>query len=248
MSRQKKPAAQEGGVAAVDRALALLAAFAEGEGALTLADLARKTGLYKSTILRLAASLERAGYLRRLADGRYQLGPTLLQLGQCYQQSFKLEDYAMPVLQALAEVTGESVSLYVREGSTRVCLFRVNSLLHRVLHYVTPGTRLPLETGASGKVLRAFTAEDDTPELAKVRQELLVLSLQDRKSETAAIACPVFGVNGAFVGAMSLAGPSTRFDGAAASAMSEELLIAASALTRALGGKPSALEARRTRL
>ena len=65
---------KDGGVAAVDRALSILAAFEDGNRQLELAELARRTGLYKSTLLRLAVSLERGGMLRRGADGAFQIG------------------------------------------------------------------------------------------------------------------------------------------------------------------------------
>jgi len=60
----------EGGVAAVDRAFAILSAFSIEQDCLALAEIARRTGLYKSTILRLIASLEKAGFVRRLTDGK----------------------------------------------------------------------------------------------------------------------------------------------------------------------------------
>jgi DNA-binding IclR family transcriptional regulator len=90
------------GVAAVERALAILAAYREGDAALGLADLAQRTGLYKSTILRLIASLERFRFIARLDDGRYQLGPALLHLGSLYQRSLRLEQHVLPALRRLA--------------------------------------------------------------------------------------------------------------------------------------------------
>ena len=65
---------QEGGVAAVDRALDILAAFKPTDKALTLAELAARTGFYKSTILRISQSLLRHNYLQRLDDGSYRIG------------------------------------------------------------------------------------------------------------------------------------------------------------------------------
>ena len=62
--------AAPGGAAAVDRALSLLAAFRAGDRALGLAELALRTQLYKSTVLRLLASLEHARLLQQLPDGR----------------------------------------------------------------------------------------------------------------------------------------------------------------------------------
>ncbi len=115
------------GVAAVDRALALLAAFDGDAPSLSLSELSRATGLVKSTVLRLAASLERSGYLRRGSDARYRLGPALARLSARYQAAFQLGDHVMPALERLADATGESSAFYVRDGDQSVCLHRVNS-------------------------------------------------------------------------------------------------------------------------
>ena len=56
-------------VEAVERALSIVSAFSDGDQALSLAEIARRTGLYKSTILRLAGSLKCFGYLSQQADG-----------------------------------------------------------------------------------------------------------------------------------------------------------------------------------
>ena len=86
------------GVAAVDRALTILNAFEESPEPITLAVLSKKTGLYKSTLLRLIASLQAFGYITRNPDGSYFLGPTLLRLGAAYQRASNLHDRVMPVL------------------------------------------------------------------------------------------------------------------------------------------------------
>ena len=74
------------GVSAAERALAVLTAFRRGDGALSLAELAERTGLLKSTILRLAQSLQHYHLLARLPDGSYRLDAETLRLGTAYQQ------------------------------------------------------------------------------------------------------------------------------------------------------------------
>src|SRR3712207_9376492 len=76
-------------VEAVERALTILEAFREGEEALSLAALAEKTGFYKSTILRLAASLEGFGYLAREARGLYRLGPGFWRPGLAHSRTLR---------------------------------------------------------------------------------------------------------------------------------------------------------------
>ena len=81
--------ADEGGVAAVDRALSILDAFTESDAKLSLAEISKRTGLYKSTVLRLMKSLEKFGYMFRSEDGAYSLGSKTLFLGSLYQRQFR---------------------------------------------------------------------------------------------------------------------------------------------------------------
>jgi hypothetical protein len=97
--------ASPGGAASVDRALSLLAAFDDQTPMLTLAALAQRTRLYKSTALRLLASLEHAQLVLRQSDGRYALGPGVARLHTVYAQSFayaahpsKVDTLAPPTL------------------------------------------------------------------------------------------------------------------------------------------------------
>ena len=146
------------GVAVIDRACAILFAFRPDDTALSLAELAARTGLYKSTLLRLAGSLITHRLLVRLDDGRYQLGPATFLLGALYQRGLKLGDVIVPLMRELAEKSGESVSFYVRDGAVRVCLHRVDST-HAVRFHVREGDVLPLETGSGGQALLAFDGE-----------------------------------------------------------------------------------------
>ena len=90
--------AAPGGAAAVDRALSLLSCFQPGDEALTLAQFAERTQLYKSTVLRLLASLEHARLIRRQEDGRYALGAEIARLHGLYAASLSLDRIVPPVL------------------------------------------------------------------------------------------------------------------------------------------------------
>ena len=82
--------AESSGVAVLDRAFALLAAFGSNDDRLTLTELSKRTGLYKSTVLRLLAALEHGGFIRKLPDGQYSIGPQPLRLASIYQRSFQV--------------------------------------------------------------------------------------------------------------------------------------------------------------
>src|SRR5260221_2241660 len=77
-------------VEAVERALAVLNAFHADKPAMTLGEIASATGFYKSTILRLAGSLERLGYLIREERRAFRLGPALWRMGSIYPAGFNL--------------------------------------------------------------------------------------------------------------------------------------------------------------
>ena len=224
----------DGGVAAVDRAFAILAAFDADRSTLPLAEIARRTGLYKSTILRLMSSLERAGFVRRQADGLYSIGHEPLRLAQLYQSSFRLRDAIYPVLEALTEETGDTSSFYVIEHDSRVVLFRVEPK-RAVRFSIHEGDRFPLHAGASGKVLRAFGPPADRG-LEEVRARFWATSHGERDPETSSISAPVFGVGHEFKGALTLSGPAERFNKEQLQAASPLLLKRAAQATSLLGG------------
>lgn len=222
--RRGRPAhdsAPEHRVEAVERALSLLDAFTPETPRLALADLARRTGLYPSTILRLSASLERFGYLLRGADGLFRLGPATLRLGMQYQAGFDLAEEVRPALARLSAATGETAAFYVRDGEARICLFR-HEPPRVIRHSVPEGAALPLDRGASGHVLRAEGGG-------------VVLSLGERDSESASLACPVFAAGGRFMGALGVVGPIGRFGAAERARMVPLLERAAADLSHTLG-------------
>lgn len=229
------------GVAVLDRACAILFAFRPDDDALTLAELAARTGLYKSTLLRLAGSLIQHRLLVRLDDGRYQLGPATFMLGALYQRALNLGDILVPLMRELVEITGESVSFYVRDGAVRVCLHRVDSK-HSVRYHVREGDVLPLETGSGGQTLLAFDGEPGA-RFEQTRRDFYCVSIGERDRETAGVSAPVFGVRQAVRGVLTLAGPSSRVDRPFVERHLPALFDCASRATDALGGRSTDLRA-----
>ena len=236
-----------GGAAAVDRALAILGAVAAVPAPQSLAELSRATGLYKSTILRLLASLEAARYVARQRDGRYALGPGAFRLGLAYEQANRLGACVLPALRELVEAGTESASFHVRhDATTRLCLFRVNSH-HATLDTVREGQLLPLRRGAAGRVLLAFDGEGQGEGQGggqgrgegdeAVRQAGYAVSFGERDPLCAGMAGPVFGPAGVLRGALSLSGPRERFDAAAIARALPLLRAAANAVSGALGAE-----------
>lgn len=222
--------AAEGGAIAVDRALFVLSVFREGDTALGLAELAHRSGLYKSTLLRLLASLEHARLVQRLADGRYALGSEVARLNAVYAASFSLEQVVVPVLRDLVRTTKESAAFHVEQGEHRLCLYRVDSP-QPVRDHIRAGDLLPRNRGAGGRVLRAFAGARGEI-YQKIRETGVIALVGDRSPDIAGVSAPVFGPGGELKGALTLTCPTPRFD----ERFSAEVLEAARALTQALGG------------
>ncbi|ESY88410.1 IclR family transcriptional regulator [Mesorhizobium sp. LNHC220B00] len=228
------------GVAALDRAIAILDAFSTADRSLSLAEIAMRTGLYKSTILRLANSLLRGQLLERLDDGRYRVGPAAFRLGALYQRSVVAADILLPIMRDLSERSWESVAFYVRSGDVRTCLYRVESK-HPIRYTIREGDVLPLLAGSGGRVLAAFSGQQGEP-YETIRKTFNCLAVGDRDHETAGVSAPVFGPGHVLLGALTLAGPSTRVDTAFLGRMKRPLLEAAARATRAFGGDASMLD------
>jgi DNA-binding IclR family transcriptional regulator len=219
------------GVAAVERALSILLAFRGTNGKLSLKDIASKTGMYKSTVLRLIASLENQGFMRRVADGSYRLGAAVSELGNIYQSSFQLKEFVEPVLEDLVQAVNESASFYVASGGQRHCLFRVDA--NQVIRdHIKVGDTHPLGKGASGRCLLQF--ENGAPAVLK-KENLVTTSLGERHPDMASVAAPIFQVGGDLVGALTLSGPRQRFTPETIATMKAVLIKEASELSKELG-------------
>lgn len=206
----KDPQVSSSGVAAVDRALLVLASFRAGDRSLSLGELAARAGLVKSTALRLLASLMHFGLVRKLDDGRYALGPEIARLQSIYTASFSLEGLVMPVLRSLVQRTKESAIFHVRQGDARLCLYRVDSP-QPLRDHAQVGDLLPLDRGAGGRVLLAFSGAKGAI-YERIRREKVAALVGDRSKDLAGIASPVFKAGGEVAGAITLTMPAARFD------------------------------------
>lgn len=218
------------GVAAVDKALTILRLFSSQNNELSLIQIAEATGLYKSTTLRMLASLSNALLVMKRSDGMYVLGPAIASLNAAYRQQQSLETLVIPVLEQLMKATQESAAFHVRQGDQRLCLYRVDSK-QALRDHIQVGDLLPIDKGAGGKVLRAF---EGAPGKAnnQIREAMVFAIAGDRVKEISGISAPVFSAEG-LIGVITLTMPTYRFDPKQAS------IVKASAkkLTELLGGQ-----------
>lgn len=217
------------GVASVDKALGILRLFHSEAAELSLMQIAERTGLYKSTALRMLASLESALLVIKKMDGKYALGPTIASLYSAYQHQQSLEAIVVPILKKLMQATNESAAFHVRQGDKRLCLYRVDSN-QALRDHIKVGDLLPIDKGAGGKVLRAFEGAKDKAS-TQIRKDMVLAIAGDRVKEISGISAPVFNADG-LVGVITLTMPTYRFN----PKMAATIKNSAKALTELLGG------------
>src|SRR5262249_7938324 len=123
--------------------------------------------------------------------------------------SFSLERIVMPALRALVAETKESAAYHVRQGDVRICLHRVDSPLP-ISYHVQVGEILPLNRGAGGRLLSAFSGAKGAL-YERIRKEGVAAMVGDRSPDLAGISAPVFLAQGALAGAATLTMPTSRF-------------------------------------
>lgn len=227
------------GVVAVERALGVLDCFKPGAERLSLAELAARLPLHKTTIFRLLNSLARCGYVVREPDGRYSLGPRVLYLGRVYERGFKLADVVMPVLERLSGQTGESAAYYVESGSQghRLCLFRHQP--HEGLHsQVLAGSVMPPDESSTGRVFKVWGQLQGRGD-----ERLPFFSCGKRDPYTSSWSVPIVDDEDRFAGALTVAGPSERLRTADAPYVERLMLAAADELANRMGASLEVREA-----
>lgn len=235
MSKTPKAAPIERPVAAAERSLRILDAFAASQHPLTLGELAEATGLFKSVILRYMISFEQMSYVRKRPDGRYQLSIKALQLGKAFEQTLDTSELIEAGLTRLRDATGESVFFYVREGQNRLCLMGKDSAQSlRVNRKI--GLLIPLDSTSISQVLQEYEA--GSPEGRGVDVSMTRHTVGRYDALTASVSAPVFDRDGALVGALAVSGPVGRYD-ATDEANLRQVAEEASRLSLALGYAPA---------
>jgi DNA-binding IclR family transcriptional regulator len=231
---------QHSGIGVLDKAVGILHTIAESPCG--LAELCERTGLPRATTYRLAAALEVHRLLARDDEGRWGLGPALTELAAHVNDPLLAASAA--VLPALRETTGESVQLYRREGTSRVCVAALEPAAG-LRDTVPVGARLPMTAGSGAKVLLAYgdsaTRDAVLPNakftdrvLAEVRRRGWAQSVAEREPGVASVSAPVRDGRGVVVAAISVSGPIDRMGRRPGARWAADLLSASEELTRRL--------------
>jgi DNA-binding IclR family transcriptional regulator len=152
------------GRSVTSRALAVLDAFDAAAPRLTLTEIAERSGTPLTTTHRLLAELTDWGALSRRADGRYEIGRKLWDLGLLAPVQLELRQVAAPFLLDVHTATRDTVHLAVRDGPSALYVERISGR-ESVPVVSQVGSRLPLHATGVGKVLLASAPDDVVAEV-----------------------------------------------------------------------------------
>jgi DNA-binding IclR family transcriptional regulator len=221
---------------ATARILAALSAFASDVSGYGVTELSHLLGMTKNMVYRALTTLVEQGYLVRDASGqRYQLGYRVLELHSAATAEPDLRALCAPFIQRVFALTGETVSLMIR--SLDYAVFVDGMETRRPGTYRMPiGGLLPLHAPAAGRVMLAFTPDEEIrayiarhrplmlpalgremkadelwAEIARIRERGYARVERPGALPMLAAAFPVWGAEQRLHGALSTGGPQERF-------------------------------------
>ena len=196
---------------------------------------------------------------------QYRLGAGALTLGLAALRDLDVPRIARPHLDRLVADTGETATLSVRNGWTRVYVDQVLSP-HEIRMAITLGTSHPLHAGSSSKAILAHLSDaeinhyldtagleqvtDQTitdqaqlrEELLRIREQGYAVSMGERQRGAGSVAAPVHRASGEVFGSISLCGPRDRFSADAREGYNRRVVETAGAISAELGYHGSAAE------
>src|SRR5438067_2997454 len=256
-----KPGAPTGQVQSLTRGLSLREALAKSGGGLTLTELAQRVQLPPSTTHRLLSTLEKMGYVYQAGDlGLWYIGLQAFTVGTTFlaNRDFVAQSHAS--MHRLMEQAGETANLAILDGTEAVFIAQVQC--HEMMRtLVKLGSRVPLHASGVGKALFAALPDEQIDAILKVkgipritehtitspetmwaalrviRQRGWSFDDEEHALGTRCVAASVYDEHAEPLGAISLAGPSTRLPDERIRQLGPVVAHAAEELTRRFGGR-----------
>nr|WP_237421853.1 IclR family transcriptional regulator [Gordonia sp. SID5947] len=198
-------------------------------------ELTEASGMNKTTVHRLMATLIHAGWVDRTGDGAYRVAMPVFEVGSAALIKLDIRSAARPFMVQLAERFGDTAYLMVPADQGAVCIDRVEGSNPLIVAGINIGSVMPYHAAAGPIVMLAnseelraqwvragltsFTertltdVEGLTSHLASVREAGYSVSDSDYLAGVAAVAAPIFGRAGVVVASISVGGRVEAFRG-----------------------------------
>jgi|SRR5579864_4033628 len=250
------------GYTSVTRALRLLLGFDRYHASRSVAELAEHTGLHKSIVTRLMATMAQDGFVvQDPSTRRYRIGPMLFSIGSLYEPFAMYREIAEPVLSDLANRTGYTSCVGVPIGSEVIMVAVVEApLTNGIRVSMVIGSRRPIYIGATGKVILAGMADHQvrailgngaltqwtpqTPasvqvlldELVEIRRRGYATNREESTLGSGGVAAPILDRAGVVSAALVVTFPVQFVSEEAMHALAAQVVQEAQRISRQLGG------------
>lgn len=246
----------------VMKAVAILQVFAPAEPRLSLAEIADRLGMPKSTTHNLLATLLSCGFVEKVDADHYALGAAVIALTQAVRVNVELRDRAAPLLRELADVYRESVYLTVLDGDYALYIYAVESP-NRLMARTAVGDRAHLHCTSVGKAMLSYLPaneveaivarvglpasstrtitrlEDLQAELIVTRARGFAIDSQEHELRTFCIGAPIFDAAGRVIAACSISGTDPEIVGRRLPEISQRVREVAQEASRRMGFVPA---------
>ena len=248
----------------VDKAMKLLGLFSPARPEIGLSELARLAGLDKEAARRFLVALGSHGFIEQNAVTRaYRLGSAFIYYARIREQTCPLASVVQPVLEALAEETGETAHATLATGMDLVTI-GIAEPQRTTRVSLEPSQQLPLHATASGFAFLAFAPAPvreeflkqrklekytkHTPVTAKAMREQIAfarrtgyaMAMGAFEDEVIGLAAPLFDSAGLAMGTIAVASLASRFTDTTKLMIATKVVAAAIDVSRAMGGEPHA--------
>nr|WP_246372018.1 IclR family transcriptional regulator [Gordonia humi] len=243
-------------VGALLKACTLLDHFGADQPTWTLNDLTAASGMNKTTVHRLMATLIHAGWVDRTGDGSYRVTVRLFEIGSSALADMDIRSAAQTHMASLAAEFGDTAFLMVPAAEGAVCIDKIDGTASLVVAGINIGTVLPYHAAAGPVVILAHSQSlrdkwirDDLPEytgrtlhtpealaahLDEVREVGYSVSDSDFLDDVAAVAAPILDASGRILGSISVGGRAEHFTGAALQTKIARVVAAAARISTVL--------------
>ena len=249
-------------VAVLEDAIYLLHLLNDNPEGLSLAQITDQSGFVKNKVFRILFTMEKHRMVERNGGGNYFLGSRLLEFGQGIENRTILMEASRAVMDRLVVETRESIFLGVISGTDALCIAARESP-RSIRLFAQVGRRAPLHSGGVPKVLLASLPgpeqttlldkffENDThvrlgpdtvmdrptleARLRQIWQQGYAIVIDELDKGAHSVAAPIHTHQGQVIAAISIAGPSNRFDAEAIEHYVRLVCAAADRISQALG-------------
>ena len=256
-----KPGAVTAQVQSLTRGLSILEALAKAEAGISLTDIGQRVGLPPSTTHRLLSTLEKMGYVYQSEElGRWYVGLQAFTVGSGFLANRDFVGQSHVYMRRLMEQSGETANLAILDGTEAVFIAQVQCReMMRIL--VKLGSRVPLHASGVGKAIFAALPDEQIDAILKVKglpritdntivaPETMWAALkvirhrgysfddEEHAPGTRCVAATIYDEHAEPLGAISLAGPSSRLPDERIKQLGPIVAHTAEELTHRLGGR-----------